>query len=528
MLTTDMVPSNTPLDELGVHLIGDFSGQTALCQSGRDLIETVHFLQIPCQILDLPLDPGRMPPSSKFDLSDVNYTPPRSPLSIISWNGDAYPIIGQNMPFELFANRRIVGVWYWETEQELPKSHRKGYDWVDEVWVASQFVADSLSRFAPVPVHKFPHLVKPLTVPDHPELPEALQNDRFVFLFSFDYRSVSRRKNPEAVCESFTRAFPSSSPNGPLCVIKSISGRSHHELEWLELNFRYRNQPEIIFIDGWMSLSQRNSLMARANCYVSLHRAEGLGLTLMESMSLGKPCIATGYSGNLEFMSPENSWLIPYQTVTVGEGAWPYPPTHTWAEADITAAANAMQEVYAKPELAEKKGRLGQMTIRNNHSIEAVAVRFLELITQAVTEPIRPKKNVLLHAASGSGQRESHNQDDHLPGSSSKPRGRGKAYQLIKEAKALEKAARQQRKALPSSKVPPNVESYLQTLEQLIRIQSKIHSETLYDLGEIKTRLRNYHGGTLDALVRDRDLIKSILLNITRSILNESNPPSNT
>ena len=53
--------------------------------------------------------------------------------------------------------------------------------------------------------------------------------------------------------------------------------------------------------------------------YVSLHRAEGFGLTLAQAMSLGKPVVATGYSANTEFMSEENGYLVPYRLVPVAE-----------------------------------------------------------------------------------------------------------------------------------------------------------------------------------------------------------------
>lgn len=488
--------------------MGDYAGQTALCQCGREMVEAVRHMQIPYEALDLPISPSRMPSSRRFDLPESKSATPSSPLSIISWNGDAYNIIGRSVPSSWFQNRRIVGVWYWETEQDPPPAHREGYQWVDEIWVTSQFIADSLSRTAPVPIRKFPHLMKQLVVPDPLDLPESLQNDRFAFLFSFDFRSVARRKNPHAVCESFIRAFPSPSPSGPLCVIKSLAGQSHHELEWLEITTRYRHRPDILFIDGWMTPVQRDSLMARANCYVSLHRSEGLGLTLMESMSLGKPCIATGYSGNLEFMTPENSWLIPYQTVAVGAGAPPYPPKHTWAEPDIPAAAAAMKEVYASPELAHKKGLLGQSTIQTRHGIEAVAARLRELMSQVMAAPVRAKTLPLPGDSSNAEPADAE-------ASQSNVSGRSKAYQLVKEAKTLEKVARQQRKALPPSNIPPTVEAYLQTLESLVRLQSKIHSATLHDLGEVKARVSNYHGEVLDALVRDQELVKSILMNIT-------------
>src|SRR3712207_9035191 len=60
------------------------------------------------------------------------------------------------------------------------------------------------------------------------------------------------------------------------------------------------------------------SLFAASDCYVSLHRSEGFGLTMADAMALGKPVIATGYSGNVDFMREDNSWLVPAGLTQVG------------------------------------------------------------------------------------------------------------------------------------------------------------------------------------------------------------------
>ena len=164
-------------------------------------------------------------------------------------------------------------------------------------------------------------------------LPAFLNNNRFVFLFCFDFRSMAERKNPAGTCRAFIKAFPEALPDGPICVIKSVAAYPDNIAEFLDLQRQFRSRPDIIFMDGWLSPEQRDALMNRADCYVSLHRAEGLGLTLMESMSLAKPCIGTAYSGNMDFMTTENSWLIPYQMIPVGRRRWPFSSDHTWASA---------------------------------------------------------------------------------------------------------------------------------------------------------------------------------------------------
>ena len=96
------------------------------------------------------------------------------------------------------------------------------------------------------------------------------------------------------------------------------------------------------------------------DCYVSLHRAEGLGLTIASAMSAGIPAIATGWSGNLEFMTADNSVLVPYELRDVGPDAAPYPADAIWAEPDRHVAASSMRALFEQPDLATRLGGRGR------------------------------------------------------------------------------------------------------------------------------------------------------------------------
>ena len=65
-------------------------------------------------------------------------------------------------------------------------------------------------------------------------------------------------------------------------------------------------------------------------------------------MWAGKPVIATGYSGNLDFMNDDNSYLVDYRLVPIGSGNDPYPAAGTWAEPDSEHAARLMREVFER------------------------------------------------------------------------------------------------------------------------------------------------------------------------------------
>jgi|GEM_PF-2037201 len=490
------------LQQKGVHLIGDFQGTTGLCQSGRDLIAAIEHIGCPYEVLDMPMAPGRFVSNELTWAEAEGLAPPKSPISIITWNSDSYEMMARMLPAHVFQNRRMIGVNYWETGQGLPEGHARGLDYVDEVWVATDYIGKSISASTSLPINKYPYFFKPATVPNPLVLPPELQHDRFVFLFSFDARSVLRRKNPSAVCEAFVTAFPERLPGGPVCVIKSIAAEETYPIEYLETRSRFWHRPDIIFMDRYLPVAERDSLLSRADCYVSLHHSEGLGLTLMESMALGKPCIATGYSGNLEFMTPDNSWLIPYNMVEIGPGICPYPPEHKWAAPDVFAAAKAMREVYQNPELAAKKAALGRETILNNHSLEVVSQQVRKLLLEAYAKPLPKRKTSLDVPSSIQSEKETL-----LPQQSS----RAMAYHLMREVRELEDQLKIQKKLFTKTSLTPEAREYIETLQKIIKSQRQIQSHTLREIGDLKLAMNAFNSAIYGRVTSDRESMAKIL-----------------
>jgi glycosyltransferase involved in cell wall biosynthesis len=124
--------------------------------------------------------------------------------------------------------------------------------------------------------------------------------------------------------------------------------------------------------------------MQLCDCYVSLHRSEGFGLTLAAAMAHGKPVIATGYSGNLAFMDAANSMLVPYELVPVGPGNDPYPADARWAAPDIDAAAELMRRVRREPAHAREMGARGRQSVSRTHGLESSARALLEHFDRVV------------------------------------------------------------------------------------------------------------------------------------------------
>ena len=267
-----------------------------------------------------------------------------------------------------FMNTYVIGQWFWELETP-PSWYEDAYQYVDELWAPTKFIAEMLRRNAPerVVVNHLPlPLRKPHVIVDASRSVFNL-DDRFIFLFTFDFMSVMKRKNPLGLIEAFRKAF--SSGEGPVLVLKSINGTTR-PAGLAALHLAAAGRDDIVIIDAYLDPTKSATLMNLCDCYVSLHRSEGLGLTIAEAMLLGKPVIATGYSGNLDFMTQANSYLVPWVRVRVGESSEAYDADATWAEPDLNSAAALMRQVYFNPEESKRVAMVGKLDLESRFTPE--------------------------------------------------------------------------------------------------------------------------------------------------------------
>jgi len=300
-------------------------------------------------------------------------------FNIVCVNADWLPQFAKGMGRSFFAGRVTAGVWFWETE-ELPQKLAGSARFLDEVWTGSRYTRAAIERSTRTPV-----LVVPIPVELSPvsitTRAEAGMPEGYLFFFSFDMGSVTARKNPLGLVEAYTRAF--APDEGPKLLIKTIRGAESFRSELEELRMAIDDRPDISVIDGYLPVSERDALMELCDCYVSLHRSEGLGLTIAEAMARGKPVITTGYSGNMDFTTEENSYLVDYSLIPIGVGHDPYPPTQRWADPDLDHAAQLLRHVYTHPAEAAAKGQRGAALIAERYSVEACSRFLLERLARA-------------------------------------------------------------------------------------------------------------------------------------------------
>jgi glycosyltransferase involved in cell wall biosynthesis len=345
----------------GVNVAGFFTSELGVGEAARLLIAGLDAAEIPA----LPIQ-GHLAPPSRQEAQFAHARPDEAayPINIVCMNGDGIPLFAREAGRSFFTDRYTIALWWWEAG-DPPAEWTAAYEFVDEVWAATQHIYDAIAPTSPVPVVR---MTLPVLMPEVAQRTRrdlGFPEEGFVFLYLHDYHSVAARKNPTGLIDAFRRAF--SPGGGAKLVLKSINADTRPE-EHDRIVLAAGEHPDITLIDGYVSGAEKNAMIAHCDCYVSLHRSEGFGLTVAEAMLLAKPVIATRYGGTQEFLNDENAYLVDWEPTSIGEGAFPYPPDGVWAEPDLDHAAELMRHVFAEPDEARERGTSARRQMLERHS----------------------------------------------------------------------------------------------------------------------------------------------------------------
>lgn len=362
------IPPQIPASGIGVNVVGYLRAQFGLGESARNYAHALRSSGVPVALVDINLSlPHARGERSLDELIGIALP---HPVTLLFVNPDYLTQALEELGRTREQCGHLIGCWFWELER-LPTEWKDSLAQVDEVLVATHFIENAVREATDKPILRAP-LPLPVMLDSGLQRSDfGIDPDAFVFLFSFDFASWIDRKNPMAVVRAFRRAFPKDRSDVCL-VIKSSNG--YRLPEWFRmLVVEAGKDPRVLLRDEVIDKAHFTALQRCADAYVSLHRAEGFGLGMAESMAMGKPVLATGWSGNLEFMDSECAGLIDYTLVPVPDGAYPGSAGQRWAEPDEEDAARWMRRLANDRAFAQQLGERGRHRIRDALSAKMVA-----------------------------------------------------------------------------------------------------------------------------------------------------------
>jgi glycosyltransferase involved in cell wall biosynthesis len=373
--------SASGLSEIGSHpranVVGYLLGEFGVAEAARSLIGAARRSGIDLAMVNIEAPHTAREQDLRLAGSVASAAP--HPINIFCVNADQTELVLDALGPRVVAGRYNVGLWFWELSR-FPSVWQPSVDRLDEIWVASEFVRESIAAVTDKPVRTIGLAVDATPSRAYRRDEFGLTDRDFVFLFTFDFGSFMARKNPMAVVEAFRAAFPVGDERVAL-LLKSTNGDRNRDGP-RALRAVIAGDTRITLMDRFLSRDEIFGLESVADAYVSLHRSEGFGLGLAESMSLGKPVIGTAYSGNMEFMHGGNSCLVGYRLVDVKPGEYPYADGQVWAEPDLEQASYYMRRLVADPGFSADLGRRAREHMARDFGAEVLGRRIASELTR--------------------------------------------------------------------------------------------------------------------------------------------------
>jgi glycosyltransferase involved in cell wall biosynthesis len=350
----------------GINVVGYVSGNLGLGVLARHIISVLLARGCPIRVLDIDPELGRGGHDRRFAEYTVGSADelPYSitflifpPDSIVAFLKDR-----RNRDLLFRKGGLNAALMNWE-QMTVPAEWARVLGGLDVIVAPSGFTRETFEKALPdvaVLSTRVPVELPGGVTPDRPRF--GLQADRVWFGSAFEPYSDPARKNPFAVLDAFDQAFPGRRDVGLVIKVNNAAaaGRPHPVTE--ELRTRSRSDERIVLLEDSLEYASVLGLYASLDVYVSLHRSEGIGLGLMEAMLLGKPVIATGWSGNMSFMDRSNSCLVAYSLIPVHGRSYVYSqellgPRAVWADPDVANAAEWMRLLADRPDVRAAIGR---------------------------------------------------------------------------------------------------------------------------------------------------------------------------
>jgi len=357
----------------GMNVVGFLTADLGIGESARCMVRAADAAALPVALVNLKLN-------CRNRLGDTTYAgrlEDANPYGANVFHID--PPVARDIDHHHGAHFRDgkynIGYFAWELP-DFPDSWMSSLDYFDEIWCPSNFVRESLALKSILPVLTMPHAIafeRPTGAPASLRARFGLPAGRFLFLCLFDLNSYTARKNPGAVIEAFRRSGLAA---GDATLVIKVQNADLNGADFEALRDAVRDLPGTVIVSATLSRADVYALEAACDCFVSLHRSEGFGLAVAESMYLGKPVISTDWSATAEYVSHANGYPVRYTLATLAENHGPYSKGSTWAEADVGHAAELMRRVASNPAEGAQLGAAARRTVEERFAPAVIGARY--------------------------------------------------------------------------------------------------------------------------------------------------------
>lgn len=369
-LQHSQVPGDRPF---GINVMGHFRYPSGLQEATLNAVAALELADVPHAKRDVPNNHMVDLPDRTGYLDLETYDVTLSTVAAVPLAENRYRHAGLWKRDGVYR----IACWYWELETVLPAWAKEAQHF-QEMWAPTKFIRDAFQKHLSIPVTHMPAGIRFPNPTGLTRTELGLPEEPFLFLFMFDMASVFQRKNPLAVVESFKRAV------GRSRDVRLVIKLSRGDFDPANLKRLQDACAEVdaVLLNRVMTRNESYGLLENCDCYISLHRSEGYGLTMAEAMSYGKPVIATGYSANLDFTTPENARLVSHELVPLERDYTPYPKGAFWADPSVEDAAKHIRWVLDHPVERDAMAARGQREVREGLSLQAYGRRMRERLKE--------------------------------------------------------------------------------------------------------------------------------------------------
>jgi glycosyltransferase involved in cell wall biosynthesis len=344
--TQSTAQANKADKPFGLNIYGFAYGELGIGEDLRMAVECCEAAGIAYHVVNVDAGDARQADLHlKGKVSDGTELPPYNTNLFCLPAFDTVSRVFMQKGAAVFEGYRNIGWWPWELAV-FPKAWKPyAFELIDEVWASSTFLEDMYKQATDKPVKLVPLAVSVARMKPYPRKHYGLPEKKFLFLYIFDFNSSVARKNPMAAVQAFKQAFkPTDNTVG--LVLKTMNTKPNNP-EWQAFLKECQTDKRIQLITETLDRPEVLGLINACDAYVSLHRAEGFGRTLAEAMLMGKPVVATNYSGNVDFMQNELAYPVEFKLIDVKDAAYQWvseTDNAKWANCQIISAATQMQK----------------------------------------------------------------------------------------------------------------------------------------------------------------------------------------